>query len=87
MTTSDKTGEKLVQSIRKTKASSGSTSPATATDKPAAAAPAKKAAVKKKVSAKASPRKPATPAKAAAKAKPTKAAIDNYQSSRRVWPD
>ena len=81
MTTKDKTGDRLVASIRRTRAGS---------EKPAeAAAPAGKAPPRA-----ATPRKTGTAAQKGA-ARPAKiraakqpgAAQGNYQSGGRVWPD
>jgi hypothetical protein len=72
MTTEDKTGDKLVASIRKTKA--GATG-ATETDAPAApAAPTRKKSVAKK-----------TAADESSVEKPV--ADGQYLRARRVWPD
>jgi hypothetical protein len=73
MTTKDKTGDKLVASIRRTKSGAGT---GTTAAKTTAAAPAKKRASKRRVSAKTAPAKQAT-AKSG----------DSYQSAGRVWPD
>ena len=77
MSSTDKTGEKLLASIRKTKAG-GKPTETTSGGSGAAgrAAPAKKAAVRKKAGA--------TKAAAKSAARP---AADAYQSARRVWPD
>jgi hypothetical protein len=81
MTTKDKTGDRLVASIRRTKA---------VTEKPTeAAAPAEQASPRSVTPRKASaPAKegPAMPAKRRA-AKQTGGAQGNYQSGGRVWPD
>lgn len=72
MTTEDKTGDKLVASIRKTKAgATASAQPDNA--KPANPAPRKKAAAKRAV-------KSDTSTKSAPEG-------GQYQSVRRVWPD
>jgi hypothetical protein len=71
MTTKDKTGEKLVASIRRTKTGAN-----TNTAAPKAAAPAKKRAPKRSTAA-----KPAAARQATAKSG------DSYQSAGRVWPD
>ncbi len=79
---SDKTKEKLLSSMRRTKAGTGAsespTSPATATSETSASA--------EKMPAKA---KPAAKTKAPAKNKaPVKApSADSYQSGCRIWPD
>jgi hypothetical protein len=72
MTTEDKTGDKLVASIRKTKAGAAGSS-----DTDAATAPA--AATRKKTVAKKTPADDAPVDTAAAEVQ--------YQSVRRVWPD
>ncbi len=75
MTTADKTGDKLVQSIRKTKAGASATAP-----KPRAPAATRNKAPTSKA-----------PASAAAKPRATRktvsATTDPYQSGQRVWPD
>ena len=79
---SDKTREKLLNTMRKTKADAAEV-PA----KPAAAkkAPAKKKAAKKP---KAAPKaKAASKPRAKAKKKSAQAATDPYQGARRIWPD
>ena len=73
----DKTGEKLVASIRKTKAGAA---------KPEQAAPAKTAkttGVPSKT-ARAQSSKPATKSR---RTRTTRRNIDPYTSGRRVWPD
>mgnify|MGYP001550035235 FL=1 len=90
--TSDKTREKLLSTMRKTKAGTSAdnaTAPATkgtaAKKKPAAK---KKTPVKKKAS-----KKPKSTAKAKtvtiprAKGKAKRAAADPYQAAGRIWPD
>jgi hypothetical protein len=75
MNTSDETGEKLVQSIRKTKTS-------------ASANPSR--ASRSKASAGTSPAtetKPVAARKARAPSKPAVESTDPYQNGRRVWPD
>lgn len=78
MTTSDKTGDQLANTIRKAKTGSSSTPKA---DKPEATAkkapPAKKAAPVKKKAA----------ASAAKKAEATQQVAQGFQHGRRVWPD
>jgi hypothetical protein len=73
MTTQDKTGEKLVQSIRKTKSTGGTTGGAATTSKAPAAKPAAA--------------KPRAARSTAAKAKAATAATGGYQHGKRVWPD
>ncbi len=80
MSSNDKTRNKLMESMRMTKADPGKKPEAAETNastKPAAATTAKKPAEKKKVAAK--------PAKAANKSTPN--AADPFQSAQRVWPD
>jgi len=72
MTTQDDTGDKLIRSIRRTKA--GTAAEAT----PSTAA--------KKVTTRRPPR-PAPPQPAAAEAEAAAAPQDSYQSAGRVWPD
>ena len=72
MSETDKTGEKLVASMRKTKAGTN--------DKPAAA-PKTTTPARKKTAAKS-----ATGA-AARKAKQPQQPRDPYQAGRRIWPD
>lgn len=77
MSTTDKTGDQLANTIRKAK-----TGP---TESPA---PAKTAAPAKKVAAKkAAPAKKKTASPAAKKATATKQVADSLQFGRRVWPD
>ena len=80
MASSDKTREKLLSSMRKTKDGSGKKE-ASATTEPAKKETAKPAAANKP--AKSAQKKPAP----AAKAKASSASSDPFQSSRRVWPD
>jgi hypothetical protein len=81
MSTTDKTGDKLVQSIRKTKAGEGGTRRRTGSQGAATgggkAKPAAKPASKRGA-------KPASPKAVTAKAK---AVVDPYRSCERVWPD
>lgn len=72
MTTQDDTGDKLIRSIRRTKAGTAEEA------KPLAAA--------RKVTARRPPR-PAQPQPGAAEAEAAAAPHDGYQSSGRVWPD
>lgn len=73
MSTKDNTGDKLVASIRRTKAGTAGTTAAdtSAAKKPARKPPASKASAKPK---------PATKSKPAVNS-------DAYQAARRVWPD
>ncbi len=71
MSTTDKAQQKLVESMRKTKAKSGE-----------APAPAKKTAARKRPVTKAKAR---TTAKAATTG--ARSGVDGYQASPRVWPD
>ena len=80
MSTSDKTGEKLLQSIRMTKAAGTDTSAAAEDTKPEATGT--KAAVKKKAPAKKAPVK-----RSVGKPKTSQETVDPYRSARRVWPD
>ena len=83
MTSQDKTGEKLVASIRKTKAEATGKPTVSTTEKAAPVAPAAgkpRPAAKKKVV-----RKPAPTAKAAEPSEPS--TTPGYLSTRRVWPD
>lgn len=77
MTTTDKTRQKLMDSMHKTKASSTS------------AAPAKNESVTRKRAATAKAPNPSTPAKQATQAREDtpQASKDPYQGGRRVWPD
>ena len=81
MSTTDKTGEKLLQTIRDTKAAGtpSRTSPTTR----------KKTATRKATPKVASGTSPQPAAKPAPAAKPKAAAPggDPYQAARRVWPD
>jgi hypothetical protein len=72
MTTTDKTGEKLVASIRRTRKGAAGSNGGTATAK--TAAPRQSAA------------RSTPPAKSAA-VKRSAGGADRYQSSGRVWPD
>ena len=88
MSSTDKTGEKLLASIRKTRAA-GSSDENTAA-KPGGAQTAKLAATTKRKAAPRS-RTKATAKPAARKAAPAKAkeqqAMDPFQAGRRIWPD
>jgi len=75
MNTSDKTGEKLVQSIRQTK-TSGSANPSRASRTKASTG-----------TSAATETKSAPARKARAPRKPAVERTDPYQSGRRVWPD
>ncbi len=77
MSTTDKTGDQLANTIRKAK--TGSTETPTPS-KPAA--PAKKAAVKKAVPVKKKTARPETKNATASRQK-----ADSYQHGQRVWPD
>lgn len=82
MSTSDKTGDRLAASIRRTKA--GAAKP------PAGSAPeagqAEQKAAAAKPAAKPAPKAPA-PRRAKTAAAPAQSAGDSYQFGRRVWPD
>jgi hypothetical protein len=85
MNNADKARQKLVDSMRKSKA--GSSQPSKAPAPKAAAsrtAAPKKAAPKKTVKKSAAKQPKSRPATAAAK---PRAVNDSYQSSGRVWPD
>lgn len=80
MSDNDKTRQKLVDSMRRTKVS------ATKKAAPKASVESKKATASKPApAAKKAPVKKAQP-KAAAKV-PSTVAVDSYQSGRRIWPD
>ena len=84
MSSTDKTGEKLLASIRKTKESGGPSETSSST--PSAATPRPAVTTKRKVAPKAPARTAAkTVAKPAAEA--PAAAADPYQAARRIWPD
>lgn len=83
MTTKDKTGDRLVASIRRTRA--GTDKPAEAAPPPPAAPAKAKAAAKKRAATPAKPAAAKPPTQRAAK--PTGGAPGNYQSRGRVWPD
>lgn len=82
--TSDKAKEKLLNTMRKTKAEK--TSGASTTPPATSAASKKKPAAPKKAPAK---RKASTKSKTASKAKVKRSNIkpDPYQAARRIWPD
>ena len=82
MTTKDKTGDRLVASIRRTRA--GNTKPDDAAA-PAEKAPAR-AATSRKTRAPAQKKRTTGAVKSRA-AKQPEAAKDGYRSSGRVWPD
>lgn len=71
MSEADKTGEKLVASMRRTKAGAG---PASGAAKKPTAASTRKAAPGKSAARKSKPA-------------PAASGSDPYQSGRRVWPD
>ena len=86
MSTTDKTGEKLLASIRKTKA--GGSSAENAGGSAAGATAARPTAVKRKTTPKARVKAAVPPApRRATPAKAEKAPTDPYQAGRRVWPD
>ena len=78
MTDTDKTREKLLSSIRKTKA---------AADKEAAATPETPAPPIPSAPAASAPASRASAASAAKTKRPAMPATDPYRSGRRVWPD
>lgn len=89
MSSTDKTGEKLLASIRKTKASGGPTE-TTAASGPAATPKRAKTATRKaapKARSKAAAKPAAKRAAKPAATKPAAVAADPYQGARRVWPD
>jgi len=89
MTTKDKTGDRLVASIRRTRAGTDKPADASASAEaapPPSAAPPKARAPAKKRAATPAKQAAATPPKQRA-AKRTGGAPGNYQSRRRVWPD
>ena len=87
--TTDKAGEKLLASIRKTKASDGPSEADRST--PSAATPSRAAPTRRKVARKARARTAAKPAaakpSAATKAPASATASDPYQAAPRIWPD
>lgn len=74
MSTNDKTGERLVDSMRKTKAAASGDAP----DAPAAK---RKTATRKKSAGSTRSRAKKT------QESPSEASRDPYQAGRRVWPD
>lgn len=87
MSDTDKTGKRLVDSIRKTKAGSATAAAQSAKDdtaaKPAASKPATAATKKTPAS---TPRRAAT-RKTPAKTKSSTEKQDPFQAARRIWPD
>lgn len=87
MSSTDKTGEKLMASIRKTKATPGPTE-TTDASAPAAQAPKRTTGNVRTTPAKAKAKPAAKPVAKASTAKTApKAVADPFQSARRVWPD
>ena len=86
MTTADKTRQRLVESMRKSK-SGAARKPSTTTR----AAATKKAAPAKKATPRRAPAKPAAPARQLSMAVMTavtqQISTDPYQSHGRIWPD
>ena len=82
MTTKDKTGDRLVASIRRTRAGAEGAGETATSASPAP----KKAAAKKAAPRKAAPANTAKPARKRAEPKPD-TGRDSYHSGRRVWPD
>jgi hypothetical protein len=86
MTSNDKTREKLVGSMRKTKAVTGTGTESAETETAAAAADettvktAAEPVAKAKTEAKNDGRIEST-------SQPARASVDSYQSGQRVWPD
>lgn len=92
MSSNDKTGDQLMASIQKAKATTGDNKEAAAAAAPQKKAPAKKAAKKvaKKVAKKAAAKKAPATKKAAAKkpsGQPKKPITQSFSAARRVWPD
>ena len=86
MSSTDKTGEKLLASIRKTKASGGPSETSSST--PSDTTPRRAVSTKRKVAPKAAANTVAKPvAKPAATTKAPATAADPYQAARRIWPD
>jgi len=85
MSTSDKTGDQLANTIRKAKTGPG-TSPTDATPSKAAA-PAKKAPAKKASARKAPAKKAPTAKKTQTKPSSENTTAARFQHGRRVWPD
>ena len=93
MSTTDKTGEKLLASIRKTKA--GGSSPENTDGIARGATTASPAATRRKTAPKSRSKTAATPAakratpatKRTTPAKAEKTPADPYQAGRRIWPD
>ena len=86
MSTTDKTGEKLLASIRKTKA--GGSSPANTGGSSGGTTTVRPTATKRKTAPKS--RAKAVPAPAVKRATPAsveKEPADPYQAGRRIWPD
>jgi hypothetical protein len=82
MATTDRTRDKLLASMRKSKAGAGSKSSSTAS-----ATPAKKTATRRKTANPAVGNKPPALAAAAMGAETRQASSDPYQSTGRIWPD
>lgn len=94
MATTDKTRDKLLASMRKSKTGAGSkqaaTSKAAASSKPATAsrpAASKKTTARRQAAGSASGNKAAALAAATMDAETRQVSSDAYQSSGRVWPD
>ena len=91
MTDTDKTRQKLVNSMRKSKDTAGKKPvPKTNTTKassPAKASPKKKKTAAAMASTKSPQRSGAAAKNVAATAGSARVASDSYQGSRRVWPD
>jgi ribosomal protein L12E/L44/L45/RPP1/RPP2 len=77
MTTNDKTGDQLANTIRKAKSGTSATPEAASTPAPAKKAPAKKSSPAKKKAT-----RPATK-----KTQESQQAAGSFLHSRRVWPD
>ncbi len=85
MTNTDKTRQKLVDSMRKTKAEAGTEADTSPTK--ASAPKAKKTRVQRASTKPASDAGRITTKPSARSAKPTQTPSDPYQGARRVWPD
>ena len=92
MTSKDKTRDKLVGSMRKTKAGAGIGTDSGQIESAAATPVVEEKAVEEKVVEKAAAAKTAKPAvktdkRAGKPAQSAQVSSDSYQSGRRVWPD
>ena len=89
MTNTDKTRQKLVDSMRKTKAETETeTKTETDTSPPKTSAPQAKKTRARRASTKPASDAPSVSAKPSTRsAKPAQTPSDPYQGARRVWPD